>query len=220
MCSSRSLARVAHPLLVVLLGLGLAVGGLGAPAQARLDTQGGATQAQGGAAQRVTDEVLPIEDYAGYQPQTKCSPRAKPGAKALLAWLVERGGRPGPISRACRVGGTSEHKEGRAVDWMLDHRRKKERRIAKRFLREAFATDEHGNTHALARRMGIMYVIWNDRIWRSYSGFSKDRYLSAGCRSRKRCSRTLRHRDHVHISLSRKGGKGRTSWYADGAGPV
>jgi hypothetical protein len=161
-----------------------------------------------------------IEDYAGYQPQTKCRPKAKPGAEALLGWLVERGGRPGPISRACRVGGTSEHKEGRAVDWMLDHRRKKERRVAKRFLREAFATDEQGNEHALARRMGIMYIIWNDRIWRSYSGFGKDRYLSASCRSRKRCSRTLRHRDHVHISLSRQGGKGRTSWYVDGAGPV
>ncbi|MDP3892516.1 hypothetical protein, partial [Nocardioides sp.] len=116
--------------------------------------------------------------------------------------------------RACRVGGLSEHKEGRAVDWMLDHRRKKERRIAKRFLREVLATDEDGNTHALARRMGIMYIIWNDRIWRSYGAFEERRYLNASCRTKKKCSRTLRHRDHVHISLSRRGGKGRTSWYA------
>jgi hypothetical protein len=27
------------------------------------------------------------------------------------------------------------------------------------------------------------------------------------------CSKTLRHRDHLHISLTRKGGKGRTSWF-------
>lgn len=29
----------------------------------------------------------------------------------------------------------------------------------------------------------------------------------------KKCSQTLRHRDNMHISLSRPGGMGRTSWY-------
>ena len=29
----------------------------------------------------------------------------------------------------------------------------------------------------------------------------------------KRFSKTLRHRDHVHISLSMAGAKGRTSWF-------
>ena len=47
-----------------------------------------------------------------------------------------------------------------------------------------------------------MYVIWNDRIWRSYSDeFSPGRYLSGSCPSRKRCSKTLRHRDHVHVDV-------------------
>lgn len=155
-----------------------------------------------------------IEDYADYQPQTKCSPRPKAGTKVLSRWLVRRyGGGEGSISRRCASGGTSEHKEGRALDWTLDATRAKDRRLARAFLRFAFATDQHGNEDAKARRMGIMYVIWNDHMYSAWDGFEKDDYLSPGCKSKKKCSKTLRHRDHLHVSLSRPGGRGRTSWY-------
>lgn len=158
--------------------------------------------------------VTPVEDYADYQPQTRCSPRAKPGTVALARWVVRRhGGSQGPISRPCKVGGVSEHKEGRALDWVLDAGRKKDRRRARAFLDQVFATDGAGNAHAKARRMGIMYVIWDDRMWASYDRFDRRRYLSSSCTSVKACSKTLRHRDHMHISLSRRGGAGRTSWY-------
>ncbi len=160
------------------------------------------------------EEVPAIEDYADYQPQKWCSPAAKPGTQQLADWLVtERGGGFGGISRKCRIGGTSEHKEGRAFDWMLDATREKDRNRAAAFLEELFASDEFGNEHALARRMGVMYVIWNDHIYSSYGGFEKRDYLSSSCKSRKKCSATLRHRNHMHISLSRKGGRGETSWY-------
>ncbi len=154
-----------------------------------------------------------IEDYAGYQPQEKCKPKAKPGAKVLLRWLVRRGGEKGAISRSCSSGGTSEHKEGRALDWMLDATRKKDRKVVHAFLDRAFATDQHENEHAVARRMGIMYVIWNDHMWSAWDRFEREDYLSSSCRRKKSCSKTLRHRDHVHISLSRAGGRGDTSWY-------
>ena len=154
-----------------------------------------------------------IEAYAPYQPATKCSPKAKPGTKQLGRWLVKRyGGGYGPISRRCG-GSTSEHTEGRAFDWSLDASRKADRRRANRFLNRIFATDGRGHEHALARRMGIMYVIWNDRIYASYREFGARPYLSSGCPSKKKCSKTLRHRDHVHISLTRKAARGRTSWY-------
>ena len=105
-----------------------------------------------------------IEDYAPYQPATRCSPTAKPGTVRLARWLVRKyGGGHGPISRRCG-GSTSEHTEGRAFDWSLNAARRADRRTAERFLRRIFATDRRGNEHALARRMGIMYVIWNDRI--------------------------------------------------------
>jgi hypothetical protein len=116
--------------------------------------------------------------------------------------------------RACGDGGVSEHKDGRAVDWTMRAGRRADRQEVKRFLRRVFATDGDGNEHALARRMGIMYVIWNDHMYASYRQFRRTDYLSSSCRNVRTCSPTLRHRDHVHISLSRKGGRGRTSWYS------
>ena len=154
-----------------------------------------------------------IEDYAQYQPQKKCSPKAKPGTRALARWLVNRGGGRGPTARPCRSGGTSEHKDGRAFDWTLDVRKKKDRLVAQEFLRYAFATDAEGNEHAIARRMGIMYIIWNDHMYSAWDQFEREPYLSSSCKRRKNCSPTLRHRNHVHISLGGPGARGLTSWY-------
>lgn len=155
-----------------------------------------------------------IEGYASYQPQTECSPKAKPGTRTLGRWIVNhQGGGFGGISRPCKYGGTSEHKEGRAFDWSLDASRKADRARARRFLALVRATDKAGHTDARARRMGIMYVIWNDHMYAAWDRFAREDYLSSSCKSKKKCSKTLRHRDHMHISLSRRGGKGRTSWY-------
>jgi hypothetical protein len=154
-----------------------------------------------------------IEDYPAYQPATKCSPKAKPGTKMLGRWLVRRyGGGFGPISRKCG-GSTSEHTEGRAFDWILNAARKADRRRAKKFLSRAFDTDARGNPDALARRMGIMYVIWNDRMYSAWDHYRPEPYLSSSCPSTKKCSKTLRHRDHMHISLTRRAGRAKTSWY-------
>ena len=157
-----------------------------------------------------------IEDYASYQPQTKCSPKAKPGALSLGHWLVNRqGGGFGGISRPCTSGGTSEHKEGRAFDWRLDANKLADRQGAAAFLALVRETDQAGNSDARARRMGIMYIIWNDKMYASWEDFEPKNYLSSSCRNRRTCSPTLRHRDHMHISLSMAGAKGRTSWYVE-----
>ena len=95
----------------------------------------------------------------------------------------------------------------------MDATKKADPQTVKQFLKDVFATDEEGNTHALARRMGIMYVIWNDHMYSAWDRFTKDDYLSSSCQSKAKCSKTLRHRDHVHISLSVPGAKGKTSWY-------
>jgi len=156
----------------------------------------------------------PIEPYARYVPQSKCSPEAKPGTVYLSRWLVRHyGGGVGPMSRRCAGGGTSEHKEGRALDWRLDAAEPADRRRADQLLERLFRTDHRGNTDAWARRMGVMYVIWNDRMYAAWDQFRPEPYLSSSCPSRKRCSKTLRHRDHLHLSLTRKGGWGKTSWY-------
>uniref|UniRef100_UPI003F4C8BA8 hypothetical protein n=1 Tax=Nocardioides sp. SYSU DS0651 TaxID=3415955 RepID=UPI003F4C8BA8 len=57
------------------------------------------------------------------------------------------------------------------------------------------------------------YVIWDDRMWSAWNGFRSEPYLNSGCRKLARCSRTLRHLDHVHISITRHAARGRYSWY-------
>lgn len=227
MRSSISAALLAALLLAGLSGPALAQGPTahqgdrsdrtGARAATAPATATGAEQAAGAARLRrmpTLSFTLPPERYARYVPQTRCRKKPRRGVRMLATHLGQRGGSVGAIWRSCRGSSTSEHKESRAVDWMLDASRKRDRRTARKFLDEIFATDAQGNTHALARRMGIMYIIWNDRIYRSYDGFRKGPYLSSGCRTRKQCSPTLRHRDHVHISLTRKAARGNLSWYA------
>jgi len=159
---------------------------------------------------------LPVEDYASYDPQTTCTKKPRAGTIALGEWLVATyGGAGGAVNRPCSGSGASEHKDGRAVDWTLDADNPADRKLARAFLASAFATDAAGNPAALARRMGIMYVIWSDNFYPAYHQFQPDSYLSSSCRSKRKCSKTLRHRDHMHISLSKAGAKGLTSFYLD-----
>jgi hypothetical protein len=157
--------------------------------------------------------LMPVEPYATYQPQTRCRQTPKAGVLMLADWLVARGGGYGPISRSCAGSSTSEHKESRAFDWLLDAADPADLALGDALLEEILAPDDTGQPNAIARRMGIMYVIWNDRIYAAYDGFVPERYLSSSCRTRRACSPTLRHRDHMHISLTRQGAKGATSWY-------
>ena len=158
----------------------------------------------------------PPEDYASYQPQTKCRQTARPGTVELATWINRAfsGGTATASLRACSSGGASEHKDGRAIDWSMNATEKKQRLEVAQFLGRLFADDSDGYSHALARRMGIMYVIWNDQIFASYDEFAKRDYKNSSCPTLRGCSATLRHRDHVHISLSKPGGRGATSWYA------
>ena len=188
----------------VALVLGLVAGGL--TAASAQESRGTVTSS--------APYLMPLEPYAGYQPQSTCRRTPKPGILLLADWLVARGGGYGPISRSCAGSSTSEHKESRAFDWLLDATDPADAALAAALLDEVLAPDDTGQPHALARRMGIMYIIWDDTMYASYDGFVAKRYLSSGCRTRRTCSPTLRHRDHLHVSLTRKGARGRTSWYA------
>jgi hypothetical protein len=61
----------------------------------------------------------PLDDLAPNQPQTTCSPPAKPGVDGFRRIVLTAfPGTPSyGVSRDCSVGGPSEHKEGRAWDW-------------------------------------------------------------------------------------------------------
>ena len=150
------------------------------------------------------------------RPTTRRPTAARTPSRArakLSAWLQSTYPGSGSlgISRSCKDGGVSEHKEGRAFDWAVSVYSARDRAYVADFLAKLFATDAEGNADALARRMGIMYLIWNDHIYSSYYGFKARAYQA--CKVLSTCGDTLRHRNHVHISLSRAGGDGLTSWY-------
>jgi hypothetical protein len=162
-----------------------------------------------------TASAAAVEDYASYDGQSTCADKVLPGTDYLLRFLVREhpGTRYTSTLRACSSS-TSEHQDGRALDWGVDADNPREKAIADAWLQKIFATDKQGNRHALARRMGIMYVIWDDHIYRAYDrqgAFRKDLYTS--CEPRNKCSKTTRHRDHVHVSLSRAGAAAQTSFY-------
>jgi hypothetical protein len=166
------------------------------------------------AARAAYDE--PVEDYASYQPQKQCRDQARPGTKALNRWINRKfgGGTATASVRSCNPGTTSEHEDGRAIDWSMNATKRAHRLEVRRFLDKLFAADAGGNAHARARRMGVMYIIWNDRMYASYRAFTAQAYKSSSCKRLRSCSATLRHRDHVHISLGKPGARGDTSWYA------
>ncbi|MEU5402173.1 hypothetical protein ABZ348_23085 [Streptomyces sp. NPDC005963] len=150
-----------------------------------------------------------IDPYALYEPQRDCDPTAKPGVVEFrdLVLAAYPGTTSLGITRACGSGGQSEHKEGRAWDWGVNLAGQEH--LADDLIGWLLATDRHGNAHALARRFGIMYMIWNRRIWmanRSSAGWQPYRGSSP-------------HTDHIHFSFGWAGARKQTTWWTGGQGP-
>lgn len=152
-----------------------------------------------------------IEPLPTYEGQSTCSPTTKAGTAKLRTLVMGAlGGADYGIVRACNIGGTSEHKEGRAWDWGMNANSSTDRAKVSRFVNWLLATDGAGNRYAMARRLGVMYIIWNRQMFRLYrpeSGWTA-------------YSGPSPHTDHVHISLTRAGGAGSTSfWRGNYPGP-
>jgi hypothetical protein len=157
-----------------------------------------------------------LEDLARYVPANSCDPHAKPGTTAVgdLLKATYRGSSYG-IDRTCGTDPlpTSEHYDGRALDFFRSVRDPQQKAQVQALISWLFATDAHGNRYANARRLGVMYLIWNNRIWGSYRASDGWRAY-AGCAARTaRAYDTTCHRDHVHISLSWEGAMKRTSFW-------
>src|SRR4051794_16783542 len=178
----------------------------------------GATAAQ--ATRRVppTPAGLPatIEPLAPYVEQTACDPTRRPGTARLAGLLTDTyrsySGASWGSTYACGTDGDrSEHYDGRAIDWMVNVRSAPQFAAAKAALGWLLATDRAGNRAAMARRLGVMYLIFNNRMWGSWDGQWHD---YNGCSKRtSRADDNACHRTHVHISLSWDGAMGRTSYW-------
>ncbi len=150
-----------------------------------------------------------------YEGQAQCDPTPKPGTQRLADLIKATYGQAQTvwIPRGCDVGGQSEHKEGRALDWMVSVRDAQQRANAEAFLAWLLGPDQAGVAYGNAMRLGVMYIGWNDRIWRGYD-------IKRGWTELKGCfatpspgSDTTCHRNHIHISLTWDGASGRTSFW-------
>ena len=88
--------------------------------------------------------------------------------------------------------------EGRAIDWMLDATKARDKAVADSAL--AWLTANNGEN---ARRLGVMYLIWNKKTWRAY----------APERGWQPYTGTNPHTDHIHTSLTWDGATKSTSWW-------
>lgn len=153
----------------------------------------------------VSPVVLPpeVDPISPYLPQASCHPVDMLGAQKLrdLALATYGVGRSGSMARGCTEG-LSEHSEGRAWDWMLDATKPAEKAAAADFL--AWVTRDDGLN---ARRLGIMYVIYDKKIWSIYN-------MRAGWR------KNTGHTDHIHVSFSWAGARGNTSFWTGTAGTI
>lgn len=156
--------------------------------------------------------LSPIEPLAAYVPQVACQPGYREGTMALGRLLVATYPNTsfgGP--RDC-ASNRSEHYDSRAIDWMNSVRNPVQGMQAYNVVKFLLATDRWGNTFANARRMGLMYMIWNNKMWGSWSGKWEE---YNGCFSTPQPAYdTACHRDHMHFSLSWNGAIGRTSFWS------
>jgi hypothetical protein len=144
-----------------------------------------------------------IDPYADYDGQRTCSPTPKPGLisfRRLVLKAFPKSGE-GYFSRSCSVGGQSEHKDGRAWDWPVSAYSDSDRKKVNKLLDWLLNKDSYGHRYARARRLGLMYLIWNRRIWSPWAG-----WRSYGGSSP--------HTDHVHFSFTWPGARKETThWH-------
>ena len=190
-------------------------GHVGRPGAARVGHAGGRDRAAATAAPATVVPAAPhglptaIEPLAAYVAASSCDTRDKPGTVALGQLL--KATYPGTTYGICRSCGsdalpTSEHYDGRAVDWFTNVRTAAGKARGNALVNWLTAKDAKGNVAANARRLGVMYIIWNNRIWGAYDPAAGWKPYSSCATHPAATSDTTCHRNHVHLSLSWEGG--------------
>lgn len=141
-----------------------------------------------------------LDRTPSYVPQTSCDPREKPGITAFkqLVMSTYPAGRDWGSVRNCTDDGISEHLEGRAWDWNVNVKNPTQFAQAAQLL--TWLTNDNGLN---ARRLGIMYIGYNAKIWGAYR-------VSEGWRP---LNNSNAHTDHVHFSFTWNGATARTSFW-------
>jgi hypothetical protein len=148
-----------------------------------------------------------------YDGASGCVRREPRGMRKLIRWM-KRHTKRNTIYGTIRCDG-GVHSTGRALDWMLDARKKRQKRFAMTVINTWLAKDRRGRNNALARRMGIQLIIYNCRWWQA--GDRDWKRYSACSGGKKNADPTQGHIDHIHIELTKPAGKLRTSFWEYGA---
>jgi len=183
-----------------------------------------AATAGGGVAAPPTPTGLPaaIEGLSPYVPPTGCDLRTRTGSARLATLIKATYGNTYGLSRTCTSATkpSSEHYDGRAIDTFFNVRNATERAEASAVLTWLLAYDTAGNRYANARRLGVMYIIWNNKMWSSYRSSEGWRPYSTCADTPSSAYDTACHRNHIHLSLSWEGANGRTSFWTKQVAPV
>lgn len=185
----------------------------------------------------------PVDDTPIYRKENECSPTEKPGPQFVRDLINKTYGTASQnIVRPCPPNPRSSHNAGRALDWMRHYSKPDQKKQVDDFV-HWLNKSEGGVPHANARRLGMMYIIWNDRkfyyfrgsraAWEPYyTTASVEEYDEAtqklvpvrkkvACTSTKPEEQAIReaqydnmcHRNHLHISFTHEGGAAETSFY-------
>jgi hypothetical protein len=151
-----------------------------------------------------TEPLFPerIDRYSTYEGQQTCSDHVQPGVAAFRSVVLPAypGTGAGYFLRDCNQGGQSEHKDGRAWDWTIPDGHQAD---AENCLAWLLSADSYGHDNSVLRRFGIMYIIWNHRIWRAYAHEQGWQPYNG----------SDPHTTHVHFSFGWDGALEETSWF-------
>jgi hypothetical protein len=157
-----------------------------------------------------------------------CVGSLPPGTAAFTAWAARSSGILRAQTLACRLTAPppgrfsrdippedqtlydswSAHATGRAVDLFVASRTAGDRLV------DYLLAGREGAPHVVARRLGVLQIIWEGACWESREELSRLSIHSvADMREQYPCPAGAAHRDHVHLTLSLEGAGATTSGY-------
>jgi hypothetical protein len=125
------------------------------------------------------------------------------------------GYRGGPHQQGLPHRGPERAQGGPSLGLGGERRNETQRKKVTNLLNWLLATDKYGHKHALARRTGIMYIIWNRRMWNTWDRGWESYFVQQGsvCRDPDSGSAVHPHTDHVHFSFSWRGARMNTTYW-------
>ena len=165
----------------------------------------------------------PVDPYSNAAPSVCSNGYVYPGVYAFRDILASSyGARTASLARSCPATMTtysSYHARGLALDWRLSAYNGTEAAYAQQILNWLFQPNSEGDNHVRLRRLGIIEVIWNDRMWTRFDREATSNiqtwrvYDYSGCVAGGGNPDTCAHRDHIHFSFSLEGGNMQRSWW-------